>query len=249
MKVLKLLAVTAAISASGFAMADSNVVKSGYAFEANQLIPTGVRAEIGTTGAGAALLWTANPYVGLALGWNGGDISWTDDVSVNGTKYDLDMDNNLAYLNAEIRPWGASQNRWAQGLYVAAGVGYVDNKYDLKKRIGNGETLKIDGNNYELAVADREGGVRGKLSYDNEISPYVGIGWAPKINKNWGLFGEIGAYWTGNPSVQLTQYNLSPVKGNEVGAQSAVDKEANEIRNDDKFEWLPVGKVGVSFHW
>ena len=104
-----------------------------------------VRAEVGTTGYGGALLWQANPYVGLALGYNGGDISWTDDVSVNGTKYDLDMDNNNIYLNAEIRPWGASSNPWAQGLYVAAGAAYLDNDYDLAKRIGNGETLSIDG--------------------------------------------------------------------------------------------------------
>ncbi len=75
MKVFKLLAVTAALSVSGLAMADDQVVHSGSTFEANQLIPTGVRAEVGTTGYGGALLWTANPYVGLALGYNGGDIS------------------------------------------------------------------------------------------------------------------------------------------------------------------------------
>ncbi|NHB58212.1 ornithine uptake porin CarO [Acinetobacter shaoyimingii] len=249
MKVLKVLAVAAAVSTSGYALADSEVVQNGYDFEAKQLLPTGVRAEIGTTGYGGALLWTANPYVGLALGYNGGEISWTDDVSVNGTKYDLDMDNKLAYLNAEVRPWGASENPWIQGLYVAAGVGYVDNQYDLKKRIRNGGTLDIDGNKYQLAAANQEGGVRGKLAYDNEIAPYVGFGWAPKISKNFGIFGEIGAYYTGNPDVQLSQYNLSPVAGNNVSAQQAVNKEANEIRNDDKFEWLPVGKVGLSFHW
>ncbi|MFH4151215.1 hypothetical protein WAI81_21445, partial [Acinetobacter baumannii] len=31
--------------------------------------------------------------------------------------------------------------------------------------------------------------------------------------------------------------------------QDAVDKEANKIRNDDKYKWLPVGKVGVNFYW
>ena len=87
MKVLKLLAVTAALTASGLAIADSEVVKTGNVFEANQLVPTGVRAEVGTTGYGGALLWTANPYVGLALGYNGGDISWSDDLSINGSKY------------------------------------------------------------------------------------------------------------------------------------------------------------------
>ena len=86
MKVFKLFAITAALTASGFAMADYQVVDSGKTFDTNQLIPTGARVEVGTTGYGGALLWTANPYVGLALGYNGGDISWSDDLSINGTK-------------------------------------------------------------------------------------------------------------------------------------------------------------------
>ncbi|EXD92466.1 carbapenem-associated resistance domain protein, partial [Acinetobacter baumannii 972082] len=41
----------------------------------------------------------------------------------------------------------------------------------------------------------------------------------------------------------------APVTGNPTSAQDAVDKEANEIRNDNKYEWMPVGKVGVNFYW
>ncbi|WP_296283399.1 ornithine uptake porin CarO [uncultured Acinetobacter sp.] len=242
MKVLKLAALTVALSASTLAMADETVVDQGRVFDANQLIPTGARLEVGTTGYGGALLWTANPYVGLALGYNGGDISWSDDLSIDGTKYDADMDNNLTYLNAEIRPWGTSPNRWVQGLYVAAGVGYVDTEYDLKKRSKDG-TIKMNGNNYNF-----NGEVSGKLDYDNQIAPYIGFGIAPKINKNWGLFGEVGAYYTGNPSVNLTS------KGEFVNVNGAnfdhdLAAEEHDISNKDKYKWLPVGKVGVSYHW
>ena len=94
MKALRILVASMALVAvAGTAVADDQVV-NGNAFAANQLIPTGVRAEAGTTGYGGALLWTANPYVGLALGYNGGDISWSDDVSINGTKYDSVHDKN-----------------------------------------------------------------------------------------------------------------------------------------------------------
>lgn len=242
MKVFKLLTVAAVLSASGVAMADESVVKQGNAFEANQLIPTGARLEIGTTGYGGALLWTANPYVGLALGYNGGDISWTNDVSINGTKYDLDMNNKLAYLNAEFRPWGASQNVWAQGLYVAAGAGYVDNEYDLTKKSKDGN-IKINGHNYSY-----NGRIDGKMDYQNDIAPYVGFGWAPKITKNIGVFGEVGAYYTGNPDVQLDKKGtFVNVAGNSAAADLRVEE--NKIRNDDKYEWLPVGKVGVSYNW
>ena len=242
MKVFKLLAITAALTASGFAMADNQVVDSGKTFDANQLLPTGARLEVGTTGYGGALLWTANPYVGLALGYNGGDISWSDDLSIGGTKYDADLNNSLTYLNAEIRPWGASQNRWAQGVYVAAGVGNVNSEYDLSKRSSDG-TIKVNGNNYNF-----NGEVNGKLDYSNNISPYVGLGFAPKINKNWGVFGEVGAYYTGNPNVNLqSRGDFVNVNGEDFDRDLAAEE--NKMSNDDKYQWLPVGKVGVSFHW
>lgn len=246
MKVLKVLAVAGALSAvAGVAMADDAVVHDSYAFDAHQLAPVGVRAEIGTTGYGGALLWQANPYVGLALGYNGGDISWSDDVKVNGSKYDLDMDNKNVYLNAELRPWGASDNRWAQGLYMAAGVGYLDNDYGLKARAGSAnDTVTIDGWRYQ-----GPGEVNGKLDYSNKIAPYVGFGFAPKINKNWGLFGEIGAYYTGNPNVSLQATGLTALDPNAPSAQDSANADAQKIRNDDKYKWLPVGKVGVNFYW
>ncbi len=243
MKTLTTVLTAALLTAmAGTAMAEEVVVQDGYAFEKNQLIPTGVRAEVGTTGYGGALLWTANPYVGLALGYNGGDISWTDDVSVNGTKYDLDMDNKLAYLNAEIRPWGASANRWAQGVYMAAGVGYLDNDYDLTKRSENG-SITVNDNPYSV-----NGSVNGKMSYKNDIAPYVGLGFAPKINQNWGVFGEVGAYYTGNPTVDLNA-NGTFVNVNGADFDKDLRAEQQKIANDDKYEWMPVAKLGVSYHF
>ena len=243
-----ILAASVLAAATGSAMADTAVVQDGYAFDRNQLIPTGVRAEVGTTGYGGALLWTANPYVGLALGYNGGDISWSDDLSINGTKYDMDMDNNLTYLNAEIRPWGTSPSKWAQGVYVAAGVGYIDNDYDLQKRTSAGRTLSINNNDYQVVDANQEGGVNGKMSYKNDIAPYLGFGLNAPVYKNVGLFGEVGAYYTGNPDVKLASYNLEGVNGAKPIDQAVAD-EQNKIANDNKYEWMPVAKLGVSYHW
>ncbi|NNH25774.1 ornithine uptake porin CarO [Acinetobacter terrestris] len=237
MKTLSTILAAAVLTAiAGTAMADDAVVQDGYAFDRNQLLPTGVRAEVGTTGYGGALLWTANPYVGLALGYNGGDISWSDDLSVDGVKYDVDMDNKLAYLNAEIRPWGASENRWAQAVYMAAGVGYLDNEYELTSRTGSG-TIEIDDNPTSFTS------VNGKVSYDNDIAPYLGLGFAPKINKNWGVFGEVGAYYAGNPQATLTGVGGTPTD------QTLLAEHERNIEQDDEYEWLPVGKVGVSYHW
>ena len=74
------------------------------------------------------------------------------------------MDNNLTYLNAEIRPWGASPSKWAQGVYVAAGVGYIDQQYALQAR-NDGGTIKVDGKDTNLDQLSYD------LDYSNDIAP------------------------------------------------------------------------------
>jgi len=248
MKALRVILAAGALTAiAGSALAaDEQVVKESGSTFPSYLDPVSVRAEVGTTGYGGAISYRVNPYVGLSLGYNGGDISWSDDVKINGTKYDLDMENNNTYLNAELYPWGASQNAFARSLYVAAGVGYLDNDYDLQKRTSAGRTLTIDNNDYEVVNPGQEGGVRGKMSYKNNIAPYVGLGLNAPVYKNIGLFGEVGAYYTGNPDVKLDDYNLKGVNGAKPINQAVAD-EQDKIANKSRYEWLPVAKVGVSF--
>lgn len=238
---LRMLVAAAALATAGSVMADSAVVKDGYEFHGNQLVPSGVRAEVGTTGYGGALVWTPNSKVDVVLGYNGGDISWSDDISVDGTKYDAEMDNNVAYLNAQIRPW----SNW---FYMAAGVGYIDSKYDLKGRPGSDGEIKLDGKTFGADV----GNVIGKLKYGNDIAPYAGIGFSPAINNRWGVFGEIGAYYTGNPEVTL--YNTGSqdaldVNGGTTTAAEALANQRKKLQNDDEYEWLPVAKLGLSFRF
>ena len=248
MKALRVILAAGALTAiAGSALAaDEQVVKESGSTFPSYLDPVSVRAEVGTTGYGGAISYRVNPYVGLSLGYNGGDISWSDDVKIDGTKYDLDMENNNTYLNAELYPWGASQNAFARSLYVAAGVGYLDNDYDLQKRTSAGRTLTIDNNDYEVVNPGQEGGVRGKMSYKNNIAPYVGLGLNAPVYKNIGLFGEVGAYYTGNPDVKLDAYNLKGVNGAKPINQAVAD-EQDKIANKSRYEWLPVAKVGVSF--
>ncbi|ENX13957.1 MULTISPECIES: ornithine uptake porin CarO [Acinetobacter] len=238
-----ILAVSAlALAASSAMAADETIVTDEGVAEFSFFKPASVRAEVGTTGYGGAISWSANPYVGVTLGYNGGDISWSDDISVNGTKYDLDMDNNLTYLNAEIRPW-------ANWFYMAAGVGYIDNDYGLEGRTGADGTITVDGNRYQT-VGGTTGRVTGDLSYKNNIAPYVGIGFSPAITNRWGVFGEIGAYYNGNPTVNLASTsNFTPLDPSAPDIDTALRNEEREIRNDNEYEWLPVAKLGVSFRF
>ena len=235
MKKLSLIAIATTMTAfAGTAMAEEPVINDGRV--SNQLMPTSVRAEAGTTGYGGAVTWTANPYVGVTLGYNGGDVSWSDDLSVDGVKYDMDMKNNLTYLNAEVRPWGTSSNMWANSLYMAAGVGYVDSEYTLKSKAGSG-SIEIDGKQTDFES------VTGKVNYNNDIAPYLGLGFAPKITDRVGVFGEVGAYYTGNPQAKLTGV------GGTAADQELLAEHERNVANDDKYEWMPVAKLGVSYHF
>ena len=238
MKTLRVMLAAGVLTAiAGTAFADEQIVKESAYGLPSYLAPVSVRAEVGTTGYGGAISYRVNPYVGVTLGYNGGDISWSDDLKIDGTKYDMDMDNNNTYLNAEIYPWGANENAFARALYVAAGVGYIDQQYALQAR-NDGGNIKVKGEDTGLSKLGYD------LDYSNDIAPYLGLGFAPKINKNWGVFGEVGAYYTGNPTVT----NVKVEGGTWQDNQLVVDH-LNEVRNDDKYEWMPVAKLGVSYHW
>ncbi|MGE8648989.1 ornithine uptake porin CarO [Acinetobacter variabilis] len=240
----QLLAVSVLAATAGSVMAaDETIVTDEGVAEFSFFKPAAVRAEVGTTGYGGAISWNANPYVGVTLGYNGGDISWTDDLSINGSKYDLDMDNNLTYLNAEIRPW-------ANWFYMAAGVAYIDNDYSLERRPGTNASFTVDGARFNAGNTDVR--INGDLSYKNNIAPYVGIGFSPAITNRWGVFGEVGAYYNGNPTVSLTAnpeaYTIDPADDGRSLEQALAD-ERDALRNDNKYEWLPVAKLGVSFRF
>ncbi|MCU4439754.1 ornithine uptake porin CarO [Acinetobacter lwoffii] len=237
----QLLAVSVLAATAGSVMAaDETIVTDEGVASFSFFKPAAVRAEVGTTGYGGAISWSANPYVGVTLGYNGGDISWSDDLSINGSEYDLDMDNNLTYLNAEIRPW-------ANWFYMAAGVAYVDNDYDIDRRIGGSEGFTVNGTDFVAGTGGAR--INGQLSYKNNIAPYVGIGFSPAITNRWGVFGEIGAYYNGNPTVNLTASGTAVTTEPGKDFLSEVEREEREIRNDNEYEWLPVAKLGVSFRF
>ena len=245
MKTLRVMLAAGVLTAiAGTAFADEQIVKESAYGLPSYLAPVSVRAEVGTTGYGGAISYRVNPYVGVTLGYNGGDISWSDELKVNGSKYDMDMDNNNTYLNAEIFPWGASESL-ARSLYVAAGVAYIDNEYKLDRRISQGRNFTINKTDFNAASNIH---LKGDMKYDNDIAPYLGFGFAPQVYKNIGVFGEVGAYYTGNPSASLKQVSGSDqVNGNGDLLSEAIKGEEQKINDKSRYEWMPVAKVGVSF--
>lgn len=237
----KLVLATTLATVAGTAMAaDKKVVTDAGVATFSFFKPASVRAEVGTLGYGAAVSYNVNSKVALTAGYNGGDISWTDGLSVSDKEYEMEMKNNNVYLNAEIRPF-------ANPFYVAAGVGYIDAEYKATERLTNtNDVVKIDGRNYHAPTGT--GSFTGQVSYDNKIAPYVGLGFAPATTSRFGAFGEVGAYYVGNPDAKFNSDGLVEVGGTATGADAAAQEE-NSFRNDDKHAWLPVAKLGVSYRF
>lgn len=242
MKTLRTLvaAATLATLATTAMAADEKVVTDEGVATFSFFKPASVRAEVGTLGYGGAVSYNVTPKVGVTLGYNGGDVSWSDDLSINGTSYDMELKNNNVYLNAELRPF-------ANPFYIAAGVGYIDAEYDVKKTLsGTNDVIKIDGTNFYSANGN--GSFTGKVNYDNHIAPYLGVGFSPSTTSRFGAFGEVGAYYTGNPKADFTAVGLTEVGGSSTGTDAATRAE-NSYNNDDKHAWLPVAKVGVTYRF
>lgn len=234
MKTLRVLAIAAAVLATGTAMASDQVVVTDEGIGTFSFFkPFGVRVEGGTTGYGGALVYSASPKADVVIGYNGGSVSWSGDLDVNGVKYDLEMDNNTTYINAQLRPF-------ANSFHVALGVGYTDNEYSVTGRPDGEGFYRIDGEKFNVSEV---GTLTGKMSYKNDIVPYVGVGFSPAITTRFGLFGQVGAYYTGNPEVTLVGSNAS------AAAADAIANERRKIAEDDKYEWLPVAKLGATLRF
>lgn len=238
MKVLnKLLVSIALTTVAGSALAHNHT---------SEYNPVSVRAEAGTMGFGGAVSYNVNPKVGVTLGYNGGDISSSGDMTFLGSDYDIRTKNNNVYLNAELRPF-------ANPFYIAAGVGYLDAEYTLSQvATGDNAVLRrpIGGRNY-APTQGKTGYAKAQLNYENTIAPYLGLGFSPATASRFGFFGEVGAYYAGSPNVTAEAQNLrlvedAPTADKRIQVEEALE---NSYSTENKYKWLPVAKLGVTYRF
>jgi hypothetical protein len=197
-----------------------------------------IRAEGGLSGYGGALLFQTSPYLSFALGYNGGKVNWKDNIKINGINYDIDMNNNRAYLNATLRPWTYHEQSWLRAFHTTLGIGYIGDNYDIHQNFKIGEVRPSQLNRFIPKNVEID--AKGSLDYGNPIAPYLGIGLSPKFTSTWSGFFEIGVYYTGSPTVRLTHLNNHEVKA---------DSKFTHYKLDDStfFKWHPVAKAGIAY--
>lgn len=239
MKTLRVLAVTAAILAANSAMAADQVVVTDEGVGTFSFFkPASVRAEVGTTGIGGAVSYGINPNWGVTVGYAALDEEF-DDVQLGDTDFDVNFDVKNAFLTATYRPFGGN-------FGIDFGTYVQDNNLGANIRPDAGNNFKVNGEEF---FADANTSVTGKISFRNEVAPFLGLSYSPAITQRFGLFGQVGVLWNGETRADLNANGtVRDAQGADVTAQyrAAVAAQEEKIRGDAQYEFLPVAKVGLA---
>ena len=199
--------------------------------------PAAISAEVGTLGYGANIGWALNDKTELVAGWAGGDIGeLKDTVEIRDTEYDLETDFSNPYLGVQMRP----MSNW---FTVGAGTIFQNNELTLNKAAGETNPVKVNGTNYY-------GDVKATVENKNTLAPYLTVGFRPNINNNWGVFGEVGAAYTGGLKVTDASVSgtLTGLETEALNNKFKKDLQA-DINDESVSDWMPIAKVGVTYRF
>ena len=191
--------------------------------------PAAISAEVGTLGYGANLGWGLNDKTELVVGWAGGDIGdLKDTIKIEDVKYDLETDSSNPYLGVNLRP---ASNWFTVGL----GTIFQDNKVTLKSN--NAKDVKIGD-----SVKGYSGNLEASVENKNTMAPYLTLGFRPNITNNFGLFGEVGAAYTGGQKVTEAKIDGA----NRADLASDLQK---DIDDENLAKWYPIAKIGATYRF
>ena len=189
--------------------------------------PAAISAEVGTLGYGANVGWGLNDKTELVVGWAGGDIGdLKDTIKIGDVKYDLETDSSNPYIGVNLRPAG----NW---FTVGLGTIVQDNETTLKA--DNAKDVKIGSGTYN-------GKIEATVENKNTLAPYLTLGFRPNITNNFGVFGEIGAAYTGGQKVTEAKYNSADSSALKGDLQQDIDDE-------DLADWMPIAKLGLTYRF
>jgi hypothetical protein len=193
-------------------------------------------AEGGTVGIGASLIYTINPKFTVTVGYTA--LDWDYDVESDDADYDgsLDLSNFKALAN--WHPWDGT-------FHFSAGVFATDNKVSVTAKPEPGETYEINGRDYST---NRINSITGDASFEDDVAPYIGIGWAKNpANGGLGFYATLGVLFAGDASARL---NATGPDANDPTFQSDLRAEENDINDDlEDLGIYPVAQIGIQYRF
>ena len=187
-----------------------------------------------TLGLGGEFTAALTSNVNARVGINALDLDF-DDIEIEDVDFDLGID--FSSYSA-LLDWYLFDNSFR----LSGGIISMDNKIDLEATGVSGGLQEIGDINYDW---DEIGTLSGSIEND-EVVPYVGIGWGNPFthNRRWGFTCDFGVAFTSSPDVTLAASGSSLPAG--------FDEELAKLQGDikdffDKFKVYPV--IAVSFFY
>ena len=202
-----------------------------------------ITPEISTLGVGATVTKSITPNVNAKLGINGLGIS--RDVSLS----DVDYKANLNLFNvstlADYHPWKNG------GFRLTGGLVFQDNNIEGTGKPKNGVTIRINNKDYNSKTVLTS--LNAKVSFENSVAPYIGLGWgnAVKPGKHLGFSANLGAMFSGSPKISLTP-GFGPDATPALRAEINSNIEAERKKQESDLNWLniyPVFSLGISYQF
>jgi hypothetical protein len=198
-----------------------------------------VTPEIGNLGIGASVTKSLTPNLNTRIGMTVG--SYSEDIQETAVNYATDFSLLSISTLLDYYPFKNS------GFRLTGGVLFNHSQINGVAQFNNNQSLEINGREYS---ASDLGKLDSKISFSQNFSPYVGIGWGNPVKpgKRWGFSVNLGVMFPGSPQVDLIASGINPDLANQI----AEDLKAERKRLEDeisKYNLYPVFSVGVSYQF
>lgn len=187
-------------------------------------------AGVGTTGIGGQVAWRFVNHFGLRVA--GDYFSYSRSGEIEGVNYNAKLRLSGEPVTVDWYPWRSRSFR------LSLGARFNQNRL---RGTGTGGNIELDGTTYTPA----EYGSLSMVVKQNTVNPYLALGGTLfhfDSRHRWGMTGEIGVFYTGNPKVDLS------TTGSVAGLAASLDAEEGQLESKAKdFKFWPVLKIAVEY--
>ena len=200
----------------------------------------GVTADLGSTGAGFHLVVPMENDLNGRFGLNG----FKHDFDKTSGGVDYDVRGKLQSVDV-LFDWYL---REGSKFHLTGGLVYNGNRFDARAKADPLGKFTINGHSYTAADV---GILSGRVDY-RKAAPYLGIGWGNALaqDSRWHVDADLGAFYQGNPNVQLASVGCTTSQTVCQALASDVAAETARFGDDlDKFKFYPVLRASLSYNF
>lgn len=201
----------------------------------------GIIPNASTLGLGGSIIRKINPQLNARIGVN----AFSFELDYEEARGSYDSEVNLFNLATTLDYYPFKKS----GFHTSIGAIYTKNNADGIASASSIFDVNIGGLNIGI---DDLVDVNADVKTSRNFAPYLGIGWGNPINKNWGLWANLGVMFPGSPEVDLSanyKFNEDILPEDlRQDIQDGLDQEERAIEDDlDRFNVYPVITVGLTY--